>query len=260
MRVYRNKNTPAHAANPYLHIHDWYELYCFLSGDADYRIEGNIYPLETGDLLLIRRSESHCLHLRSNAEYRRIVVHFSREDLLGSDEELAHIRKLLDGQPSGINSRFPGALRRNPHWLSLLNRIHSSTQWARQLYLTTLLHEIATRHVHMRQTATAPRRGGIADVVAYINEDPLRPLTLEQLSHTFFISRSQLNRSFKKATGRTVWDYVLEKRLLLAKDLLRNGHSPTTVGIHCGFGSYSSFFRAYKRRCGISPKEERPQG
>ena len=43
------------------HTHDNYEIFCFLSGDAKYFIEGTIYDLKPNDILIIKKSDIHCL-------------------------------------------------------------------------------------------------------------------------------------------------------------------------------------------------------
>ena len=81
------------------------------------------------------------------------------------------------------------------------------------------------------------------------------PLSLDHLSERFFISKSHLNRMFKKATGTTAWDYIVVKRLLMARSLLSEGMVPTDVYLKCGFRDYTTFFRAYKKHFGSTPKE-----
>ena len=81
-------------------------------------------------------------------------------------------------------------------------------------------------------------------------------MTLESICEKFYISKSQLNRRFKRVIGSTVWEYVTTKRLILAKELLQNGETPMTVYSKCGFNDYTSFFRAYKSRFFVSPKND----
>ena len=42
----------------YMHVHDTYEIYCFVSGKASYMVEGRIYDLRPGSLLLMRSAET----------------------------------------------------------------------------------------------------------------------------------------------------------------------------------------------------------
>lgn len=60
-----------------MHLHDDYEILCFLSGDAKYIVEGSVYPLHRGDIIIIARFESHRLLLRSDKPYSRIVMNFN---------------------------------------------------------------------------------------------------------------------------------------------------------------------------------------
>lgn len=59
-----------------MHIHNDYEIFCFLSGDTNYIVEGSVYPLHKGDFILIRSAEAHRIQLLSSATYRRIVINF----------------------------------------------------------------------------------------------------------------------------------------------------------------------------------------
>ena len=42
-----------------VHHHDFYEVYCLLSGQADYWVDGQTYHLRAGDMLLINPMELH---------------------------------------------------------------------------------------------------------------------------------------------------------------------------------------------------------
>ena len=57
-------------------------------------------------------------------------------------------------------------------------------------------------------------------------------------------------------TGTTVWDYILTKRLIAAKDMLMNGYRPNIVSEKCGWEDYSAFYRAYKLHFGVAHKED----
>ena len=58
---------------------------------------------------------------------------------------------------------------------------------------------------------------------------------------------------FKKETGYTLHNYVMQKRLLMAKDLITNGEPITKTYIQCGFNDYSCFLRCFKNFFHKSP-------
>ncbi len=56
---------------------------------------------------------------------------------------------------------------------------------------------------------------------------------MEFIEQNFYFSRSYLNRIFKKATGSTILDYVIVKRLMKARNLILSG-KPAPAALLCG--------------------------
>ena len=92
-------------------------------------------------------------------------------------------------------------------------------------------------------------------VLHYINEHYSEPLTLDQLSEKFFISKYHLLRKFDAQVGTTVHRYILQKRLLNAKQLLAGGVPPNEVCQYCGFGDYANFYRAFRAEYNQTPRQ-----
>ena len=92
-------------------------------------------------------------------------------------------------------------------------------------------------------------------VVAYINEHYNESLTLDLLAEKFFISKYHLLRKFDAQVGTTVHRYILQKRLLIAKQLLAGGVAPNEACGYCGFGDYANFYRAFRAEYGTTPRQ-----
>ena len=84
-------------------------------------------------------------------------------------------------------------------------------------------------------------------------------LTLDDLEGTFFASKYYILREFKKYTGLSVHQYMIIRRVMLAQELIGQGVKPREACIQCGFTDYSSFYRAFKARTGLSPEQFRSQ-
>ena len=97
--------------------------------------------------------------------------------------------------------------------------------------------------------------GIISEVLRYINENFNNEISLDSLSDHFFISKYHLSREFKRSVGTSVYRYIIQKRLIMAKQKMLAGMSPTDVYCNCGFGDYANFYRAFRSEYGISPKE-----
>ena len=93
----------------------------------------------------------------------------------------------------------------------------------------------------------------INQVITYINENITADLTLDELAVRFFTSKYYLSRQFKQFTGLSLYQYIMKKRLIIARNLLRAGSSVMDSCFQCGFNDYSNFLKAFKREFGQNP-------
>ena len=80
-------------------------------------------------------------------------------------------------------------------------------------------------------------------------------MTVEQLPENFFLSESYICRIFKQATGTTIGKYITARRISIAKAALSEGVGVNEAFERSGFGDYSSFFKAFTKAVGVSPKK-----
>ena len=237
----------------YMHTHDFYEIYCFLSGNAKYFVEGNIYSLKHGDILFIKKAEAHSLQITSLTPYERVVINFNAA--AAANNETKNILYYFDNLPLGKGNRFPFSKFKNKHWLYYIDKILScKNSETKELYLSVLINEMYDCSTDVLNIYT--EQDGFSDIISYLNSNITEPLTLDGICERFYISKSQLNRKFRRMTGSTVWEYITAKRLILAKELLEQGEAPTAVYTKCGYNDYTSFFRAYKAKFAVSPKND----
>jgi AraC-like DNA-binding protein len=98
----------------------------------------------------------------------------------------------------------------------------------------------------------------IASVQHYIEQHFQEELTVERLAELLHISPSNFNRVFKKETGLTPVEYLIEVRIEKSKSLLRRKDIPIIeVAERCGFGSSSHFASSFKRLTKVTPSEYR---
>ena len=240
-----------------MHTHDFYEIFVFYTGDAYYHVEGMVYPLQAGDILIMKRAEAHSLRINRIVPYDRAVIHFSADML--PERQRAVLQDFLDQRPLGSFNRYPAALFPNTRWLSYVEKMYTHNQDPAymQTYLTVLLTELWEAFPQVQAIRQQPS-GQISDIITYINSNFCdSTLSIETLCKHFFVSSTQLNRMFHQMTGVPVWKYVVTKRMLHAKQLLDSGKAPTDVCFQCGYHDYSPFFRAYKAHFGVSPAQHK---
>ena len=235
------------------HTHEVYEIYALFQGNADYYVEGVIYNLRPGDILITKRNEAHFMQVSPGSEYCQSVVRFNAEALLG--DSVPELVEFLDSRPLGQFNCFPKAIFKDTHWLYYIDKLYEfadNPQYG-QIYLTALIHELYQAYPRIAKPDNLCQ-DLLSQILTYINKNLSQPLSVEHICEHFFISRAQLNRMFRKMTSCSVWDYVVIKRLLYAKALLESGETPASACTKCGFNDYSPFFRAYKAQFGVSPK------
>ena len=98
----------------------------------------------------------------------------------------------------------------------------------------------------------------IMDIQNEIHTAFAESLTTTALAQKLGISREHLSKTFHEQTGRTLQDYREEQRLNEALTLLlKSNISCKEIATLCHYGSYSSFFRSFKKNYNMSPEEFR---
>lgn len=248
-----------------VHHHDFYEVYFFLSGNVDYTIEGRNYHLLPGDLLLIGPMELHQPHITQERQpYERIVLWMRRGYLEGLSTPQASLSQCFDtSRPEHKNLlRLRQSQRQEiSTMMEKLLAESGSDAYASELLadatLISLLVEINRIAAGSVESHEIPDKSSavITEVLAYINDHYHEELSLDALASKFFISKYHLSHEFNRLVGTSVYRYIIQKRLVIARQMLSNGLAPTDVYQHCGFGDYANFYRAFKAEYHISPKE-----
>lgn len=236
-----------------MHTHEMYELYHFIGGSGIYMVEGTSYPLECGDILITRPNEAHYINITDTKPYTRLYVNFKPDFLDGIDPE----RKLL----TPFNNRKIGTFNRyreenfgNNTYSFFINNIITYTSDQRVQTLTNLLpllNEISLAFGSLTKTEVTKSLSN--KIIDYINRHLFEDISLDEICKKFYISKTHLCRIFKKSTSATVGEYITVKRLVNARQLILSGTPPTKAYLQCGFKDYSVFYRAYKKKYGISP-------
>lgn len=79
---------------------------------------------------------------------------------------------------------------------------------------------------------------------------------METIAKKFYLSSDYLTKIFKKETGVSISDFILEERMFLARELIQAGQmSISRVSYECGYDNYSYFTKLFKKKYGVTPRE-----
>ena len=237
------------------HTHETYELYCFLDGKGIYRVEGTPYPLKAGDILIMRPAESHYIDISPDKPYTRFSINFKTELFKYIDPKGYLLSPFIDRKLGTFNLYRAENFKTDAYKLFIDNMSENSSDRRVQIItnLLPLLNEISAAFQTMSEIQIDQTLD--SRIIDYINRHISDDLSLDVICERFYISKSHLCHIFKKATAMTVGEYITAKRLVKAKQLILSGISSTKAYSECGFHDYSVFYRAFKKKYRVSPRQ-----
>lgn len=250
-----------------MHTHNNCEILGCIRGKGKYIVEGSEYQMEPGRIFVMRPMETHKLYVNPDEPYERIMVNFSY-DLIRKIDPKETLLTIFKNRSLGQHNlyhkhefrRIPGlelmkgmvapAETREEQQINAVVNLYMLINSLKTIFIEKSQSEAMSGNMSMRQDT--PRL-----IIDYINEHLHENLSLDALSERFYLSKSQISRIFKKATGSSVLDYITIKRLMQAREYMMDGKSAGEACQLCGFDHYSSFYRAYKKRFNVSPSAEK---
>jgi AraC-like DNA-binding protein len=245
------------------HNHDFYEVFYFISGNVKYMIEGTVYHLKPGDILLTHNKEMHKPILDFSVPYERYVLWIDPMYI-----------KALGNISVNLSTCFEQAAQNNSHLLrptssmqTLISNLFKNLEvmnsdnsfgnaLLKKSYITALLiylNRISEENCYEIEYEKDydPR---INDIIKYINNNIQDQITLDDIAEQFYLSKYHLCRLFKKSVGLTIYQYIIKKRLIIAKSILISGSSVRSAFLGSGFSDYSNFIKSFKSEFGVLPK------
>lgn len=242
-----------------MHIHEQCEIYFFVSGGVEYLVEGSKYPLDENSLMIMRPSESHKARISEGLRYERYAVNFPLAFAEAIDPE-GSLTKAFTSRPLGKSNMFTSAEMDMKLVRKLFSEMCSeNNDYSRQLTIRThllILLDMINRAFTERKSVGHKPVSIAERIVIYVNNHLFEDISVPKLAGHFYLSPSQFSRVFRQATGASPWDYITRKRLTAAKEMIGSGSSAQKASESCGFGDYSSFYRAYTKYFGCAPTEK----
>ena len=244
------------------HDHSAVEILLTLEGSVNYTVGDMFYRVRKGEVLIIPSDMPHSLSMEEGSsrvlflfeadaittmrDIKSILTYFNKTFYL-RDESQAHvqIRDLLLQIRDTYDKRD---LMWNTTCYSNILKIYATLG---QHYLTGIRPRTDEGARNMDSEV-------ITAVMTYINNHYREELSLEDVAQFAGFSRYYFSRSFKRQTGYSFKDYLCQKRLQVAMDLLiRTNRSMRDVAIDSGFGSVATFNRVFREKKGCTPTQYR---
>lgn len=242
------------------HVHRGYEFVIPFRQSSPYKVEKKLVATEQKKIFPFNPEQSHRAMRETSTE---LVAVFLETDFLQS------LAKSIYGKQS----------------VSFVNRSHTYSSNLKNLlfsFMDELKHKQAgcdfiTQSIAVQagirllrelqsncSTGNGDKRyshkKGINAAVEFIHENYRQDFTLNEIAQVAYLSPYHFSRAFKAELGKSPFDYLLDVKIEIAKELLKlTDKTVTDICFESGFNDPSHFSRVFSRRVGLSPISYRKQ-
>ena len=249
------------------HWHTAIEIIMPIYGGYGVIVGDQKYSLKEGDIIILNSGVMHSLEAPVTGE--RVILQFS-DYLLYSLKEMETLLTMLppvlylseDNDPQRLYSFVKKNMDAIVVEYGEKKTFFEAVIYARLIEIFVYLGRGATwseRNVKSTEVENNPAKKkeymeAIMSACNYINQHFQEPLTLEEVAAISGFSRYHFTRIFKQCMHMTFYEYLNQKRVAKAEELLiTTDQSVTEIAMNSGFSSISSFNRTFKSLKGCSP-------
>lgn len=215
----------------------YYDFTFVLRGEMTYAINGKTYVLKENDAILIKPGET-----RERFKTQTYAKYVSYNFTVYDDSIIpkkTYLKDVISHDIRQIISIFSA---------SHISNIYSSKEKVINLlnYILLEINDILNFDSNNKHIIT---------IIKYINEHISEPISLNTVSRYVNLSKEYTSYVFKNETGKTVTEYINERKMFIAKEMiLSTDYSLVNVSERLGFDNYSYFSKMFKKQFGITPK------
>ena len=229
------------------------------------------FDVETGDIILYDSMQAHQLYFVDPKEgLDTISVEFdirgfiTEEFVVFNSGDLERLFIKLHNGDSLIKKDSKGAKKIGQVLINMRDEFKEERKLTHQvvraqmILIYTLIFQYYDEISDGATETVKKRNASIEKIMIYINRNLSENITLEDLAGVVNMNKTYISTTFKRATGYTVWDYILKMRIELAISYLvveKSKYNITEIATMCGFNNAANFNKAFKKITGKTPTE-----
>lgn len=222
---------------------DYYVFEYVISGEGYVEFGGNKIPVKKGDFYMLKQGSAHSYGASKSNPYKKVWVNFFCSFMEGLLLELGLFDKTVIHAPES-----------EKYFKEMLLYAQNPPQDDKDFIefnaiIFKLLLELSQKIRNQKKTNALAEK-----IKTLLDASVFRRVTLDDLGRELNLSKTSLCREFKKWYGVSPYGYLLEKRISVAKEMLKNTDKKIKEISEklCFFDEYN-FSNAFKKKEGCSP-------
>ena len=251
------------------HAHEPYELYFFMNGEVSMSLENKETRLSEGDLIIVPPGTFHQAILHGNSvPYQRFVFWISKDYIEDYRTQYREFGYIFDHAAASRKYIYHFDRIAFHALLSILFDLIDelrSDRFGKEAMIRLLFGDLLlslNRSIHEMENPVnlAEEKSLYHSIERYVEDHLAEDLTLDRIAREFFVSKFYISHLFKDTSGLSPHQYIVKKRLDAARSAIRSGTDITKACRELGFKDYSTFYRAFQKEYGMSPKQYKELG
>lgn len=255
-----------------------FSIKCAFNGEEIYKLQNRVYSVNEKKFLILNEGEHYSSYIFSENPVESFTLNFT-PGFIGEvkDAAILSVEENLDNDPASLNGEtaFVEKLYLHDNTVSpllfrikcLINNFNINKEQITELYYP-LMHkifqldkEVSNEINNVKACKNSTRRElykRLHYAKDYIDSCYSSEITLHQLSQVTLMNTAYFLRQFKKYFSTTPYQYLMQKRMCAALDMIHKTDMPVIdVCNAVGYEDVSSFAKLFKKNYGLSPEQYR---
>ena len=237
-----------HAGCRHSFIHPYWSLQLVVSGQAKVLHDHTESPLTPGNFLLVTPNHEYTISVPPNMELKRrsLLVSNGICMKLLCEQGILRDKKVI---PLISPELFQA------HYDTIRDCVTSKSSRLTPYDLSIIIYQVIMELL-VQTGRQFPVARDFRSFLEDLKENPADIQSVEDMARKMAVSQRTLHRLFLNQLQCTPWHYLLERRLDMAKNLLRLApeKSVREIALQCGFESTAYFIRQFKKNVGMPPR------
>lgn len=246
--------------------HDFWEFLYVDKGEVQVTVDDATHLLKQGTIIFHKPNEYHSFFAAKGKAPNLIVMsfdcrsramkHFADQVIHLEDEERNLLAQIIKEGAQAFTFPFAYPLERR-------EQAPIGSEQLVKCYLETFLIRLLRKKNSFQSTiglSSAAKEKNSDEltrkIIVYMEGKLGGTLSLDEISHDLFISKTKIKDEFKKNTDHTVMEYFAKMKIDRAKVIIREENSNfTEISQQLGFNSVHYFSKSFKKMTGMTPSE-----